>query len=71
MAITRHVAKEFDVVEMLDPVGRWPAGTSGAIVDESRDWKQIEISDEQGQMVDLISVPGHRLRLIAKHSEVQ
>ena len=68
MATVKHAIGEIDFVELLDAVGRWPAGTRGTVVDERGEWKQIEISDDQGQMLDLISVAEPRLRLIAKHS---
>ncbi len=68
MATVKHAISEIDYVELLDAVGRWPAGTRGTVVDERGEWKQIEISDDQGQMLDLISVAEPRLKLISKHS---
>ncbi len=38
------------------------------MVDERGEWKQIEISDDLGQIADLISVTETRRNLIAKHS---
>jgi hypothetical protein len=69
MATVKHAIGEIDVVELLDPVGRWPAGTRGTVVDERGEWKQIEISDGRGVMLDLVSVAEPRLKLISKHSE--
>jgi hypothetical protein len=69
MATVKQKVKEFDVVELLDSVDGWPAGTQGAVVDEVDKWRQIEIADTRGQMLDLISVSESRLKLISKHSD--
>jgi hypothetical protein len=68
MATVRHAIKENDVVELREAVGDWPAGISGTVVSERGKWKLVEISDDQGVMLDLVSVPEPDLRLIAKHS---
>ena len=68
MTTVKHAIGEIDYVELLDPVGRWPAGTRGTVVDERGEWKQVEVADERGQMVDLISVAAPRLKPVAKHS---
>lgn len=68
MATVKHAIGEIDVVELLKPVGKWPAGTRGAVVSDHGDVKLVEISDDQGQMLDLISVAEPRLKLIAKYS---
>jgi hypothetical protein len=68
MAITKQAIKEIDVVELLDGVGDWPVGTVGTVVHDLGQWKQIEISDDRGVMLDLVSVEEPRLRLVAKHS---
>lgn len=68
MATVKHAIGEIDVVELLDQVGKWPAGTQGTVVDERGEWKQLEIADERGVMLDLISVAEPRLKLIAKYS---
>jgi hypothetical protein len=69
MATVKHAIGELDYVELLDPVGRWPAGTRGTVVDEHGEWKQIEISESEppGAMLDLISVAESRLKLISDH----
>jgi hypothetical protein len=69
MATVKQAIRENDVVEFLHSAGEWPAGTSGTVVDEHGEHKLIEISDDQGQMLDLVSVPEPRLKLISKHSE--
>lgn len=68
MATVRQAIGEIDVVELLDPVGRWPVGTMGTVVHDLGEWKQIEISDDDGVMLDLVSALEPRLRLVAKHS---
>jgi hypothetical protein len=68
MASVKHAIGEHDVVELLDRVGEWTAGTAGAVVSDHGDSKLIEISDDRGAMLDLIEVAEDRLRLITKHS---
>jgi hypothetical protein len=68
MAITKQAIKEIDVVELLDGVGKWPTGTIGTVVHDLGQWKQIEISDDRGVMLDLVSALEPQLRLVAKHS---
>lgn len=68
MATVKQAIRENDVVEMLEAVGRWPAGRIGAVVSDYGDVKLIEIADERGEMLDLVQVPEPRLRLISKHS---
>jgi hypothetical protein len=68
MATVEHAIREIDVVELLDSVGRWPAGTIGTVVHDLGEWKQIEISDDRGAMLDLISVLEPKLRLVYRHS---
>lgn len=69
MATVKQAIRENDVVELLQSAGEWPAGTSGTVVDEHGEHKLIEVSDDQGQMLDLVSVPESRLKLISTHSE--
>lgn len=69
MATVKHAIRENDVVELLQPAGRWPAGTSGTVVSEHGEDMLIEISDSQGQMLELISQSEPQLKLIAKHRD--
>jgi len=69
MATLKQKIKELDYVELLDPVDGWAAGTRGAVVAEADQWKQVEIADEQGQMLALLSVHEPRLKLITKYSD--
>lgn len=61
--------KENDVVELREAFNGWPAGTIGAVVSERGEAKLIEIADEQGQMLDMVSISEPQLKLIAKHSD--
>lgn len=70
MATVKQRIKEHDVVELLDQVEHWAAGTEGTVISERGEWKLIEISEDRppGAMLDMISVAEDRLKLIAKHS---
>lgn len=68
MATVKHAIGENDVIELLDPVGRWPAGRVGAVVSDYGNVKLVEIASAQGEMLDLIQVPEPCLKLVAKHS---
>ncbi len=74
MAVVKHAIHEHDVVALRQPVnrgegaGQWPAGTIGAVVSERGDHKLIEIADDQGVMLDLISQPESQLEIVSKHS---
>ena len=64
MAIAEH-----DFVALREKIGKWPAGTTGTVVSDYGDVKQVEISEAEppGAMLDLIQVPEADMRLIAKH----
>ena len=67
MSIAHPQITENDVVELTRGIGRWPAGTQGAVVSDHVAWKLVEISDERGQMLDLLEVDGCDLKLIAHY----
>lgn len=69
MAPLKQAIRENDVVGFTRPIGRWPKGMQGTVVSEHGVDKLIEVSDDRGQMLDLISVPEQQLRLIAKFSD--
>ena len=69
MTVVKHAIGEIDVVKLLDDVGKWPAGTEGTVVSDHGDVKLVEISDDRGVMLDLISVPEPRLKLVVKYSD--
>jgi hypothetical protein len=64
MATIRTRIKENDAVELRKPVGDWPTGKIGAVVFEKGSWKLVEISDDRGQTLDVISVPEPDLQLV-------
>jgi hypothetical protein len=75
MAIVKQMVRENDVVELFgmvdktDADGNWPAGTVGAVVSDHGEVKLVEIADERGVMLDLISVPEARLKLLSKYTD--
>ncbi len=52
------------------PSGKWPAGTKGTAVSDHGAWKLVEVSDDQGVMLDLLDVEQEDLRLIAAYPSV-
>lgn len=69
MAVTEQTSRENDVVKLRTPAGRWPAGTTAVVHAEKKGWRLIEISNESGVMLDLLSVPESKLKLVAKYSD--
>ncbi len=69
MIAVKRAIGEIDVVELLGSVDKWPAGTEGTVVSDHGDIKLVEISDDRGVMLDLISVPEPRLKLVIKYSD--
>ncbi len=69
MATVKHAIVEHDFVALREKIGKWPAGTTGTVVSDYGDVKQVEISEAEppGAMLDLIQVPEADMRLIAKH----
>jgi Domain of unknown function (DUF4926) len=51
----RHAV--LDVVELSVESGRWPAGTVGTVVEADADRVLVEISDDRGHALDLVSLP--------------
>lgn len=68
MASVKQTIHDNDVVALRYRVGRWRAGTIGAVVSERGEHKLIEIADEQGVMQEFISQPESALELVSKHS---
>jgi hypothetical protein len=64
MAIAAQKIQENDVVQLRERVGQWPAGREGTVIAEKGAWKLLEIEDDQGVMLDLISVAEPMLELI-------
>jgi hypothetical protein len=55
MAESQHAI--LDVVELRVASGRWPAGTVGTVLEADTDRALVEISDDRGHALDLISLP--------------
>lgn len=70
MATIKRTIGEIDVVELREPFGKWPAGTTGTVVSDHGDVKLVEISEDQppGAMLDLIYVAEASLKLVTKYS---
>jgi hypothetical protein len=58
---------ENDVVQLREPIGSWPAGRRGVVHAERDAWRLIEIADDRGVMLDMISAPESKLELIEKY----
>lgn len=56
-----------DSVALLTPVGGWPAGTTGAVVDMlSGDVLMVELVGPDGRTLDLLDVPASSLRVVER-----
>jgi hypothetical protein len=66
MDLTKVKISENDSVALTQKMGKWPAGTEGAVVSDHGADKLIEIVGDRGQDLDMFIVPEERLRLI-KH----
>ena len=55
MARSRYHA--LDVVELIADSGRWPAGTVGTVLEADDQSALVEISDDQGHALDVVSLP--------------
>jgi hypothetical protein len=53
----------FDVVELVKARGGQPAGTVGAVVELFATEALVEIADENGATIELLSVPYEELRV--------
>ncbi|MDX6635534.1 MAG: hypothetical protein QOF06_1737 [Solirubrobacterales bacterium] len=70
MGSTKTLITENDYVELLRPVERWPAGTRGTAVSDHGASKLVEVSDDQGVMLDLLEVDEVDLELITAYPSV-
>ena len=66
MAITRARISEHDVVALKCNLRGWPAGTTGTALIDHGPSKLVEISDDQGQELDLFEIAEEDLELV-KH----
>jgi hypothetical protein len=66
MARARHAILE--VVELLADSGRWPAGTTGTVVETDDEQALIEISDDRGHALDFVTIPHDALAPAPGHA---
>ena len=66
MATVRHAISEHDVVMLREPVGAWPAGTTGAVISVYDDTLLVEITGPGGKTLDTIQVLAAHLAI--KHT---
>ncbi len=67
MAIVKQSIGEVDVVSFTEAINGWPSGTRGAVVHDFGEMKMVEISNDQGETLDLPVVSVEKLRLESKH----
>ena len=71
VAFTKAIDKDETLTRAPDEdrgTGQWPAGTEGTVVSDYGDHKMIEIVNDAGETLDLVTVPVEHLKLIEKHS---
>jgi hypothetical protein len=70
MSTTREAIGEYDVVALIDDVGRWPAGTVGTVVHVYPSFMVVEIEgieySEDDMLEYLPDVAPENLRLVWK-----
>jgi len=67
MAGTKARINEYDVVRLKRSLRRWPAGTQGTALIDHGTSKLVEISDDQGQELDLFEIAEEDLELIEQY----
>ncbi len=67
MAVVRPKIAEHDVVRLRRPLREWPAGTVGTALIDHGASKLVEISDDEGQELDLFEVAEVDLELVEKY----
>jgi len=67
MDLTKVKITENDYVELAEQVGKWPAGTRGTSVSDHGEVQLVEVSDDQGQELDMFIVPNEKLKLIKQY----
>jgi len=64
------VLRLLDVVELRVATDSWEVGTAGTVVEVSEDRVLVEISDDEGRTLDLVSLPPDVVRrLDVPHQE--
>lgn len=61
MATVKHAISEHDVVVLRQPVGAWPAATTGAVISVYDSVVLVEITGPGGKALDTIQVAADQL----------
>jgi len=64
MTSANQEIKEIDVVSFKEAIEDWPAGTTGTVVADFGNDKMVEISDDDGQELELFGVAEEDLELV-------
>jgi hypothetical protein len=56
--------RELDIVELVVEAGRWPAGTRATVLEVFADGPLVEIADERGHTLEMLSLPWSGLRAV-------
>ena len=67
MDLTKAKISENDFVALTERIGKWSAGTEATVVSDHGPAKLIEISDDQGQELDMFIAPEEKLRLLVHY----
>ena len=51
------VLRPLDIVELRSDTGRWPTGTVGTVLEVSAEGALVELADERGHTLDLLTLP--------------
>lgn len=71
VAFTKAIDKDETLTRTPDEnrgIGQWPVGTEGTVVSDYGDHKEVEIVNDAGETLDLVTVPVEHLKLVEKHS---
>jgi hypothetical protein len=72
VAFTKAVDKDETLTRTPDEergLGQWPMGTEGTVVSDYGDHKEVEIVNDAGETLDLVTVPVEHLKLVTKYSK--
>lgn len=61
---------DFRRAELREDYWEWPAGTEGTVVDAFESEALVEIADEDGATLDLLSVPYSALKVRGEDGEL-
>lgn len=58
------VVHELDVIALNEPVGKWPVGTEGTLINAFSTSGLVEIADDDGYTLDTIAVPYFAMNVV-------